>query len=175
MRKSTHTSAQSPAKRRSAARGALAGIRHVMLSMQRPDPGFRVVRGPRTLEAGLWAAYGFLATGQVVLALRAFFEVLQPALAGAQGPASLAVAALAFVIAMKQSKASRTWQDELLRRLSAYEPTDKAAYRKLQQRVVQDGHARVDAVHEWLNAETQALEAQSGLQPYARDFVSRKV
>lgn len=89
---------------------------------------------------------------------------------------SLAVAVPVFFLVLHYSKRPRTWTAKLDQLLAAYDPIDKEAYRRLQQRTREAGYLERDLVHEWLGFERHAVRVEAGWERAAPDgFLNKKV
>ncbi len=81
----------------------------------------------------------------------------------------------ASIAVMLKSKTPRTWSDALDQELAAYNPIDKAAYRKLQQHARAVGFLDYHYVNEWRLLERDAVENAAGLRRARDTFLNKKV
>ena len=88
----------------------------------------------------------------------------------------IAVAALTMYFVGEHSKRPTTWTGKLDQLLAAYDPIDREAYRRLQQRTRDLGYLESDLVYEWLGFERHAIEIAAGWRKTKPDgFLSKKV
>lgn len=75
-----------------------------------------------------------------------------------------------------KSSYPRTWVDLIDAKLAGYEPVDREAYRRLQQRTRDAGFLDYHEVREWVLMERHAVEIASGrLTPSRETFLRKKV
>ena len=90
--------------------------------------------------------------------------------------APFVVAVLAYVLVQRFSSLPHSWTAQIDKLLAFYEPIDRDAYRRLQQRTQEIGYLESDFVREWIGFERSAIEKAAGWhRPKPAGFLNKRL